>query len=288
MRRTYIWLYAHTKNVRPPGEISMPQKRAELASAITRARADFERARTDLDRAHARMDSLAADDRERSTYFVHAFNNYLFVVSSMVELIQRKLTRQGNVQVTRWLDSVKHETNRMLITSRGVMTATPDALPPLLSEPASLAEIASGVCVVYRQMALQKRVRITCKGPAKRDRVRTDRVAVAAVLDNLMSNAVKYSQVGTAVTMSTTIRHDEVVCSVVDHGPGISEADQAQLFQRGVRLSAQPTAGESSTGYGLAIANDLAKALGGRLTCTSVFGHGSCFAFALPLDPSRP
>jgi two-component system sensor histidine kinase/response regulator len=266
----------------------MPQRRAEAASAIARAQAEYDRARIDLERAHARMDSLTADDRQQSTYVAHAFNNYLFVVSSMVELIERKVSPRGDSQVENWLDSLKHETNRMLIASRRVLTAAPDAVPPLLSEPASLAEIAAGVCVVYRHMASQKRVRITCKGPAKPDRVLTDRVAVAAVLDNLMSNAVKYSQVGTAVSVTTTIRHDEAVCSVIDHGPGISEADQAQLFQRGVRLSAQPTGGESSTGYGLAIASDLAKALGGRLSCKSVFGHGSCFSFALPLDKTRP
>jgi signal transduction histidine kinase len=230
------------------------------------------------------MDSLSADDHQRSTYSAHAFNNYLFFVSSMIELVQRKLAPHEDAEVTRLLDLMKRETNRMMITARGVLTSSPGALPPLLSEPASLADIAESVCVVYRDVARHKRVRIECKGPAKRDRILTDRVATAAVLDNLLSNAVKYSHVGTAITVTTAIRHAEVVCSVIDHGPGISEADQAQLFQHGVRLSAQPTAGESSTGYGLAIAYELAKALGGRLSCKSVFGHGSCFAFSLPLD----
>ena len=266
----------------------MPNRRAEAVSEIARARADLDRAQSDLDRAHARMESVSADDRQRSVYSAHAFNNYLLLVSSMIELLQRQLTPQGDTDVTRWLELMKRETNRMTIAARGVLTSTPDALPPLLSEPASLADIAESVCVVYRDVARQKRVSVACKGPAKPDRVLTDRVAVAAVLDNLLSNAVKYSQVGTAVSVTTTIRRNDVVCSIVDHGPGISEADQSQLFQHGVRLSAQPTAGESSTGYGLAIANDLAKALGGRLSCKSVFGHGSCFAFSLPLDRTLP
>jgi hypothetical protein len=173
------------------------------------------------------MDSLSADDHQRSTYSAHAFNNYLFFVNSMIELVQRKLTPQGDGEIIRWLDLMKRETNRMMITARGVLTSTPDALPPLLSEPASLADIAESVCVVYRDVARHKRVKIECKGPATRDRVLTDRVAAAAVLDNLMSNAVKYSQVGTAISVTTAIRHAEVVCSVIDHGPGISEADQA-------------------------------------------------------------
>jgi len=262
----------------------MPNRRAEAVSAIARARAELDRAQTDLDRAHARMESVSADDRQRSVYSAHAFNNYLLLVSSMIELLQRKTHPRGDTDVTRWLGLLKRETNRMTIAARGVLTSTPDAFPPLLSEPSSLADLAESVCVVYRDVARQKRVSVKCKGPAKPDRVLTDRVAAAAVLDNLLSNAVKYSQVGTAISVTTTIRHGEVICSVIDHGPGLSEADQAQLFQHGVRLSAQPTAGESSTGYGLAIANDLANALGGRLSCTSVFGHGSCFSFALPLD----
>jgi two-component system sensor histidine kinase/response regulator len=269
----------------------MPQKRTEAALSVAKARADFDRARTDLDRAYARMDALAVDDRQRSIYSAHAFSNYLMVVTTMTDLIRRKATLQGDREAMRWLDSLKRETNRMMIIARGVLTATSDALPPLLSEPSSLAEIAEGVCVVYRDVARKKRIRVTCKGPAERDSVITDRVVAGAVLDNLLSNAVKFSQVGTAIHVTTTIRSDQVVCSVLDHGPGLSEADQAQLFQRGMRLSAQPTAGESSTGHGLAIANDLANALGGRLTCTSVFGHGSCFTFSLPLaqnDAGRP
>jgi signal transduction histidine kinase len=157
----------------------------------------------------------------------------------------------------------------------------------LLPEPSSLTEIAESVCIVYRDRARQKRVRLICKGPAIWDHVFTDRMAAGAVLDNLLSNAVKYSGAGTTVSVITVIHRPEVVCSITDHGPGISEADQAQLFQEGVSLSATPTGGESSTGYGLAIAKELTKALGGRLSCTSVIGHGSCFSFTLPLAESE-
>ena len=98
-------------------------------------------------------------------------------------------------------------------------------------------------------------MRITCRGPARPSGVLTDRVAAGAVLDNLLSNAVKYSPAGSAVSVSVTMQPGRVACSVCDNGPGLSEEDQGKLFQRGVRLSAQPTAGESSSGYGLAIAS---------------------------------
>lgn len=254
----------------------MSQERAAVLLAIARARAD-------LDRALERRELLADDDRQRFSYSVHALNNYLMVVSTTIQLLRTKLAPRGDREVRQWLDSLKHSTSLMMSTARGVLTATPDALPPLLFEPASLSQIAEGVCISYREIARNKRVRISSRGPATPDRVLTDSVAAGAVLDNLLSNAVKYSQAGTAVTVSTTIHVGQVVCFVRDRGPGLSTDDQARLFQRGVRLSAQPTAGESSTGYGLAIASDLARALGGQLSCSSVLGEGSCFTFSLPL-----
>lgn len=262
---------------------SVSRKQTEVASAVARARADLNRARTNLDQAHARMESLAADDSQRAAYSAHAFNNYLLVVGTMVNLLQRKLAGTGNRDVTRWLNLLKQETNRMTIIARNVLTELSNGLPPLLPEPSSLTEIAESICIVYRDMARQKRVRLVFKGPAIWDRVLTDRMAAGAVIDNLLSNAVKYSAAGTTVNVTTVIRHPEVICSVTDRGPGITEEDQAQLFQKGVSLSAKPTGGESSTGYGLAIASNLANVLGGRLSCTSVPGQGSCFAFSLPL-----
>jgi len=257
----------------------MRQARADAVSAIARARAD-------LDRALARLESLADDDRQRVSYSVHALSNYLMVVATTVQLLQNRLAPNGEREVRRLLDSLKQATNLMMSTARGVLTATPDSLPPLLFEQASLTEIAEGVCESYRGVARNKRVRIHWRAPETIDCVLTDRVAAGAVLDNVLSNAVKFTEPGTAISVIMLRDGDDVVCTIRDRGPGLSQEDQAKLFQRGVRLSAQPTDGETSTGYGLAVAKDLATALGAKLTCTSVLGEGSCFRFSMPLVQS--
>ena len=118
--------------------------------------------------------------------------------------------------------------------------------------------------------------------PANVPLVMADRVVVAAVLDNLLSNAIKYSQPGTEINVQVSSDSDWVVCKVSDQGPGLSPADQAHLFQRGVRLTPQPTAGESSAGYGLAVAKELVERLGGSIWCESIVGRGSRFSFRLP------
>ena len=254
----------------------MNKTRSEELSAIRRASQDLERALSSLE-------ALEEEDRQRVSYTVHALNNYLMVVSTSIHLLRIRAQLTDDRESRRLLDSIKHATQVMMSTARGVLTATPSVIPPLLLEHASLTEIAEGACIAYREISRKKRVRIRWKFPVRRDLVVTDRVAAGAVLDNLLSNAVKYSDSGSSVLVSTSVRSGDVACFVRDHGPGLSEEDQAKLFQRGVTLTARPTAGESSTGYGLAIANDLSHALGGSLTCTSVLGEGSCFTFALPL-----
>lgn len=276
--RTYAGknsLWKHSAYTDSLVAVPVAQTRTEVVSAIARARAD-------LDRALASLETLADDDRQRVSYSVHALNNYLMVVASTLQLLRTKLA-PGDRDVKRWLDSLKQATNLMMSTARGVLTAQRDALPPLLLEPASLAEIAESACRAYADIARAKRVRIAWKSPLIRDSVMTDSVAAGAVLDNLLSNAVKYSQPGASISVTMAADRETVFCSVRDRGPGLSTADQANLFQRGVRLSPQPTADEPSNGYGLAIATDLANALGGRLSCESVLGEGSCFTFSLPL-----
>ena len=72
------------------------------------------------------------------------------------------------------------------------------------------------------------------------------------------------------------------MCRVCDEGPGLSQEDQAKLFQPGIQLSSVATGGEPSSGYGLAVAKELTDKLNGDLWCESTPGAGACFSFRLP------
>ena len=103
------------------------------------------------------------------------------------------------------------------------------------------------------------------------------------MLDQSPINAIKYSQLGKQVWVRVWGERGGVVCEVRDEGPGLSQEDQAKLFQRGMRLTPKPTAGEASTGYGLAVAAELIKKLKGELWCKSELGHGCSFFFRVPV-----
>jgi signal transduction histidine kinase len=114
-----------------------------------------------------------------------------------------------------------------------------------------------------------------------------DRAAVMQVLDNLISNALKYSPPNTTVHVHALPEKDGIVINVRDEGPGISETDQKKLFQKFTRLTARPTGGESSTGLGLAIVKKLAEAMAGSIQCHSALGSGSAFVLRLPVSTAK-
>ena len=116
---------------------------------------------------------------------------------------------------------------------------------------------------------------------------RTDEAATLQILDNLISNAVKYSPKNTTVHVHLVPEKDHALVLVRDEGPGISDEDQKKLFQKYSRLTARPTGGESSTGLGLSIAKRLAQVLGGDILCRSALGAGTTFTLRLPLQPKE-
>ncbi|MDQ2659279.1 MAG: HAMP domain-containing histidine kinase [Verrucomicrobiota bacterium] len=112
--------------------------------------------------------------------------------------------------------------------------------------------------------------------------LKADQSTTVQVLDNLISNAIKYSPMSTTVRIRTATDNGQVLIAVQDEGPGLSEGDQTKLFQKFTRLSAQPTGGESSTGLGLSIVKRMAEAMAGSIACESVLGHGATFTVRLP------
>ena len=124
--------------------------------------------------------------------------------------------------------------------------------------------------------------------------VHGDRRAIEQILENLVSNALKFSPPGCPVTVRSRVQEKSgaEACvahlEVADSGPGIPEADFARLFDKFSRLSARPTGGESSTGLGLFIVKRLAEALGGTITCRSSPGEGATFTLTLPCITSLP
>ncbi len=110
-----------------------------------------------------------------------------------------------------------------------------------------------------------------------------DRRFLRETLDNLISNALKFSPEGSRITLRLTEENNLARFSVEDQGPGLLPDDHIRLFGRFARLSARPTGGESSVGLGLSIVKHLVETMGGRIWVVSEPGQGAAFKVELPL-----
>jgi signal transduction histidine kinase len=246
-----------------------------VASAIARAQAELAEALSELEK-------IPAFDPGSVAFVAHALNNFLAVTGGTVELLEMYLGGNADAQVRVWLEGLRHATDLMTGTVSQLVNASATGEGQLWLEKVDLPLLVQRACTYFQRVADRKTIRIVVEPAAGVPPVRTDRVVVAAVLDNLVSNAIKYSRPGQQVRVRVWGEAGGCVCEVRDEGPGLSPADQARLFQRGVRLTPTPTGDEPSTGYGLAVAKDLVGKVGGMIWCESVLGQGCCFRFRLP------
>jgi len=114
--------------------------------------------------------------------------------------------------------------------------------------------------------------------------VRFDPKRIDQVINNLITNAIKFSYPGTTVTLRAGRADRELRITVADQGQGIPEDEIGKVFVEFGRTSVRPTGGERSTGLGLAIVKRMVEAHGGRIWVESEVGKGSMFTFALPLQ----
>lgn len=155
--------------------------------------------------------------------------------------------------------------------------------------------LLSAAVAAHRSGAQQKGISLAHIPTIVPSWVHADRKALGQILDNLISNALKFSPPGHPIEVRSHLWEGPgggrfVHLEVADAGPGIREEDFAGLFEKFTRLSARPTAGESSTGLGLFIVKQLAEAMGGTVTCRSVPGEGATFTLVLPcaVPPAGP
>ncbi|MBD0260111.1 MAG: hybrid sensor histidine kinase/response regulator [Cytophagales bacterium] len=134
----------------------------------------------------------------------------------------------------------------------------------------------------FKAAAARKHIALESPGPGQPVPGTIDRNFFTQIVENLLSNALKFSYPGSQVCVR--LRTDEawLYLEVQDEGPGLSAADHARLFGKFQRLSARPTGGEPSSGLGLSIVKKYVELMQGKVWCESEKGKGATFVVQLP------
>lgn len=147
----------------------------------------------------------------------------------------------------------------------------------VLQERVDVRVIMRDVVQRYRPIAAKKNIDLAVEFCETHNMIRTDHLLLLLVLENLVSNAVKFSDTNSTVELRVECAYDSVLFKVCDEGPGFSVEDKKKLFNKFQKLSAKPTGGEVSTGLGLSIVKKYVQDLGGKVWVESEEGKGSTF-----------
>lgn len=186
------------------------------------------------------------------------------------------------------LESMRMSTDHMHTLINGLvdMTAIETGHVHLEVDRQRLRDVLREHELLQLHAAEKKRIDFQIDHATADHEVLADRVRVGEVIDNLLSNAVKYTPPGGKVRVYCEARNGEVITHVEDTGLGLEE-DEIDTAFTGGKLSARPTAGETSIGLGLAISKKLVELHGGKIWVVSEKNKGSTFSFSLPRARTR-
>lgn len=230
------------------------------------------------------LEELQVQKDELFSMVVHDMKNPAGLIRGLVELLRSyDLTAQEQQEImedlmatsTRIL-SLAQEVSRIVTLESGALKLDFNSYP--------VARIIEDVCRRNLVSASKKHIGFQVDIAPQLPESEVDVQKIEEVLDNLVSNAIKFSNNESQIKVKAYKTGENIVVEVIDNGPGLTEADIKRAFGRGARLSAKPTAGESSSGLGLWIVKKIVEAHHGRVWVKSSIMKGSTFAFELPLS----
>lgn len=239
--------------------------------ALTLARAYFL-----LQRQNRKLQQINEEKNTLMGVVAHDLRSPLNNIKGILTLASMEDASKGESQYTKMLnDSVDHM--RDMIDRVMDISAVEDMKVNLNLIRSDLGQLVHQTAQSYEYVASKKGISISNSVKSGVYFSKVDPKYTNQVFDNLMSNAIKYSNSGTKIKLSIEEEADGIVVNFKDQGLGISQEDQAKLFTRYQTLSARPTGNEESIGLGLSIVKKFVDAMGGQISCESELGEGSTF-----------
>ncbi|MBD2530422.1 HAMP domain-containing histidine kinase [Nostoc flagelliforme FACHB-838] len=151
--------------------------------------------------------------------------------------------------------------------------------------PTDVRELIDNVCQMLEPLAVGKNLQIVVDCDRAPGKLITDSFQLQQIITNLISNAIRYTESGTIITICQVLDNQRWAIAVSDTGVGIALENQAQIFEPYFRVSSSDRPYlPDSTGLGLAIVSRLVKLLQGQINLVSEVGVGSTFTVIFPLE----
>lgn len=235
----------------------------------------------------AQMDRISNISEEKNRFFVnitHELRTPLTLITAPLESIQhRRLLPKKESEM---LSTALRNSRQLLMLINDLLLLSRDE--PIKSAdirvPVEIVPVIEDIIRLHSYSAAQKGIRFHfVRGILDKPVVEGDEKLFRRVLENIVANAVKYSDGAGKVTVSVTGNNDTVTVSVADTGRGIDSADMPHIFERYFQTQRKDTPFEGGTGIGLSIAREIMDLFGGNIRVESEVGKGSIFHLDFPV-----
>ncbi len=253
--------------------LSLAQVNHELANTLI-----------EMDELNRNLKQLNEDKTEVLGIVAHDLKNPIAGIALTASNVKNYFTMLPPDEVKSMMEKIETTAGRMrdIIINLLDVNAIESGKVNLNVVKMDASALATSIVRDFMERASAKNIRLKLTLPPKETLMLADQSAIHEILDNLVSNAIKFSPGDKTVEVSVAQVHSMVRLEVRDEGPGMSAEDKKKLFGRYVRLSAKPTGGEHSSGLGLSIVKKLVEVMNGQVWCESEIGKGATFIVELP------
>jgi signal transduction histidine kinase len=299
-----LLLYGY--NIKQKSELVLQQKNLELGAA-----------NLEISRQNVHLEELNSEKNEFLGIVAHDLKNPILSIRLLAQILHDQDTTPPEER-QRYTDTIVSSSDQMTRIINNLLDVNAIEQGGIKLDPTEidLSIAAYNVFEEYETIAANKGVKLHYHSTSDAECL-ADQMALTQILDNLISNAVKYSPSGKNVwirvsagrawqypplqagsaqstngksleksldkSLGKPLEQSQCVrVEIQDEGPGLSADDKKKLFGKFVRLSAQPTAGERSTGLGLSIVKKMVTVMHGHVWCESELGRGATFIVELP------
>jgi signal transduction histidine kinase len=239
-----------------------------------------------IEQKNTELEKLNQQKNHFLSIAAHDLRNPLTTIYTVADLIAEELKEKTSAETKDFLEMIKQSSRFMrgLIEELLDVSVIDSGEPSLHLEPVDIIELIRNNVKLNRVIAGRKQITVKFNCSDDLPMLQLDRKKIEQVLNNLISNAIKYSYPKSKVEINLKRENGSIVISVHDEGQGIPTTEMNKLFTPFSRTSVKATSGESSTGLGLVIVRKIIETHRGRVWAESQVKKGSVFYVSLPIQ----
>lgn len=232
------------------------------------------------------LEKLNEDKNKFLRIAAHDLRNPISAILSFSTMLIEDLSAKMQGEQKEFLEIIRQSSEFMLQLLNELLDIAVIESGNLIlnTETHDLVKVIADNVSLNRVIANKKKINIDFSTTMDELNLIVDRIKIEQILNNLISNAIKYSFPESNINISLSREEKDAIITITDRGTGIPPEDMPKLFQPFAKRSPGGTAGEKSTGLGLSIVKKIIEAHNGKITAESTVGEGSVFKVYLPIE----